>query len=155
MGLYFTLTSYGRCLAFNPKLIDIYNSLREEKEKFEIVMIPLDDDEPEFIQQFENLPWFSLPIKDRLCTKLVQYFELESLPTVVVIGPDGKTLQANVAEAIEEHGKNAYPFTTEKFAELEEIEKAKREAQTLESILVTEDCDYVIGKDGVKVDFLF
>ncbi|RVX10618.1 putative nucleoredoxin 1 [Vitis vinifera] len=42
------------------------------------------------------------------------------------------------------------PFYPEKFAELEEIEKAKREAQTLESILVSGDRDFVIGKDGVK-----
>ncbi|KAI3452736.1 hypothetical protein Pfo_009400 [Paulownia fortunei] len=151
VGLYFVLATYNGCLAFNPKLIGVYKSLREEGENFEIVMIPLDDDEPSFREAFEHLPWFSLPVKDRCCAKLVRYFELQSLPTVVVIGPDGKTLHSNVVEAIEEHGKMAYPFTPEKFAELEEVEKAKREAQTLESILVSKDCDFVIGKDGIKV----
>lgn len=151
VGLYFLLSTYNGCLAFNLKLIEAYKSLKDEGENFEVVMIPLDDDEPSFQEEFATLPWFSLPVQDKCCTKLVRYFDLNSLPTVVVIGPDGKTLHSNVAEAIEEHGVKAYPFTPERFAELEEIEKAKREAQTLESILVSEDCDFVIGKGGVKV----
>ncbi|KAG6398795.1 hypothetical protein SASPL_140265 [Salvia splendens] len=151
IGLYFLLATYNGCLAFNPKLIEAYKSLREEGENFEIVMIPLDDDEPSFQEEFASLPWYSLPVKDKCCSKLVRYFKLNSLPTVVVIGQDGKTLHPNVAEAIEEHGMKAYPFTPEKFAELEELEKAKRDAQTLQSILVSEDCDFVLGKDGIKV----
>ncbi|KAH6805225.1 DC1 domain-containing protein [Perilla frutescens var. frutescens] len=151
VGLYFLLATYNGCLAFNPKLIEVYKSLKEQGANFEIVMIPLDDDEPSFQEEFATLPWFSLPVKDKSCSKLVRYFELNSLPTVVVIGPDGKTLHSNVVEAIEEHGVKAYPFTPEKFVELEELEKAKREAQTLESVLVSEDCDFVIGKDGIRV----
>lgn len=151
MGLYFLMSTFKACSEFNPKLIEVYKSLKETGESFEIVMVPLDDDEPSFKEEFERLPWFSLPVKDKCCGKLVNYFELNSLPTVVIIGPDGKTLHTNAAEAIEDHGVKAYPFTPEKFSELEEIEKAKREAQTLESILVSEDSDFVIGKDGSKV----
>ncbi|XWS69014.1 hypothetical protein CRYUN_Cryun04dG0143300 [Craigia yunnanensis] len=85
------------------------------------------------------------------CEKLARYFELSALPTVVIIGPNGKTLHSNVADAIEEHGIQAYPFTPEKFAELAELEKAKEAAQTLESILISGDLDFVIGKDGAKI----
>ncbi|KAI4314333.1 hypothetical protein L6164_027252 [Bauhinia variegata] len=111
----------------------------------------MDDEEEAFKQGLKSRPWFSLPIKDKSFEKLARYFELSSLPTVDIIGPDGKTLHSNVAEAIEDHGIIAYPFTPEKFAELAEIEKAKEEAQTLESILVSGDLDFVIGKDGVKI----
>ncbi|KAL7149100.1 hypothetical protein ABFS83_05G016500 [Erythranthe nasuta] len=151
VGLYFVLASYYECLDFNPKFIEVYNSLREGGESFEIVMVPLDKDEESFGEEVEKLPWLSLPINDKCCLKLVRYFELGALPTMVIIGPNGKTLQSNVVEAIEEHGVKAYPFTPEKFAELEEIEKAKREAQTLESLLVNQDSDYVIGEHGVKI----
>ncbi|KAK4423825.1 putative nucleoredoxin 1 [Sesamum alatum] len=151
VGLYIFLATYDGCLAFNPKLVEVYKTLKEQGENFEIVMIPLDDDEQSFSEAFEHLPWLSLPVKDKCCAKLVRYFELEGLPTVVVIGPDGKTLHSDVADAIDEHGIKAYPFTPEKFAELAELEKAKREAQTLESILVSKDCDFVIGKDGIKI----
>ncbi|KAL2547004.1 putative nucleoredoxin 1 [Forsythia ovata] len=149
--LFFSLVTYKQCLAFTPKLVEVYRELRKEGENFEIVMIPLDDEEPSFKKEFEGMPWLSLPVLDKTCVKLVRYFELSALPTIVVIGPDGKTLHPNVAEAIEEHGRKAYPFTPDKFAEIEELEKIKRETQTLESVLVSDDCDFVIGKDGVKV----
>nr|GMD26482.1 probable nucleoredoxin 1 [Ipomoea batatas] len=154
VGLYFSVATYGGCSNFTPKLREVYQELKEKNANFEIVMIPLDDDEESFKEAFESLPWFSVPLGDRSCEKLVRYFELSSLPTLVIIGPDGKTLQSNVAEAVEEHGALVYPFTPEKFAEVEEIEKAKKEKQTLESILVKGEADFVIGKDGVKVRYL-
>ncbi|KAK1403317.1 putative nucleoredoxin 1 [Heracleum sosnowskyi] len=104
-----------------------------------------------FKQGMEGAPWLSLPFKDKSCEKLIRYFELSTLPTVVILGSDGKTLHSNVAEAIEEHGILAYPFTPKRFTELEEMDKAKREKQTLESILVSGVQDFVIAKDGVKV----
>ena len=151
VGLYFSLFSYKACDAFTPKLDEVYEKLKAKGENFEIVLIPLEEDEESFNQGFKSLRWFALPVKDKSCQKLARYFELTTLPTLVIIGPDGKTLQSNVAEAIDEHGVLAYPFTPERFTELAEMEKAKQEAQTLESILVSGDQDFVIGKDGVKV----
>ncbi|KAH7511069.1 hypothetical protein FEM48_ZijujUnG0052200 [Ziziphus jujuba var. spinosa] len=104
-----------------------------------------------FEQDFKNMPWFSFPFEDNSWGNVFRYSESSVLPTLVVIGPDGKILHANVANAIEEHGVLAYPFTPEKFKELLEIEKAKEEAQTLESLLVLGDLNFVIGKDGAKV----
>ncbi|XP_059447905.1 probable nucleoredoxin 1 [Corylus avellana] len=151
VGLYFSSFAFKSCDDFTPKLVDVYEKLKAKGERFEVVFIPLDDDEESFNQGFKSMPWFSLPVKDKGCEKLARYFELSTLPTVVIIGPDGKTVHSNVAEAIEEHGVLAYPFTPEKFAELAEIEKAKQEAQTLKSILVSGDRDFVIGKNGAKI----
>ncbi|KAF9626710.1 hypothetical protein IFM89_038884 [Coptis chinensis] len=97
------------------------------------------------------MPWLSLPFQDKSCRKLIKYFELSALPTLVILGLDGKTLHPNAAELIEEYGTQTYPFTAEKLAKLEEIKKAKLEAQTLESILVEGDRDFVLGKDGIKI----
>ncbi|KAM7250945.1 hypothetical protein ACFE04_022828 [Oxalis oulophora] len=151
VGLYFSLSSFGDCDSFLPTLRDVYEKLKANGENFEIVSVSLDDDEESFKQSFETIPWLSLPFKDRSCQKLIMYFELATIPTLVIIGPDGKTLHSNVADAIEEHGTLAYPFTPEKFAQLAEIEKAKAEAQTLESVLVSGDQDFVLGKDGAKI----
>lgn len=115
------------------------------------MLVSLDHDEESFKQSLESMPWLALPFRDKTCNKLVRYFDLSMLPTLVILGPDGKTLSSNVAEAVEDHGIQAFPFTPEKFAELAEIEKAREEAQTLESILVSGDRDYVIGKDGAQV----
>ncbi|CAN6676137.1 unnamed protein product [Malus baccata var. baccata] len=151
VGLYFSLSSYGPCVEFTPKLVEAHEKLKANGENFEIVLVPLDDDEESFKQYFEKMPWFSLPIGDKSVQKLARYFELSTLPTVVIIGADGKTLSENVADAIDEHGSLAYPFTPEKFAELVEIEKAKEKAQTLESILISGDRNFVIGKEGTQI----
>ncbi|KAI3698482.1 hypothetical protein L2E82_42057 [Cichorium intybus] len=151
VGLYFVLSSFKKSTDFTPTLVKVYNELKSKQENFEIVMIPLDDNEESFKKELENIPWLSLPLKDKKCQKLVRYFELSTLPTLVIIGPNGQTLHPNVADAIEEHGVTAYPFTPDKFDELEKTEKAKQESQTLESVLVSGDLDYVIGKDGNKV----
>ncbi|CAN6548948.1 unnamed protein product [Malus baccata var. baccata] len=151
VGLYFSLSSYGPCVEFTPKLVEAHEKLKANGENFEIVLVPLDDDEESFKQYFEKMPWFSLPIGDKSVQKLARYFELSTLPTVVIIGADGKTHSENVADAIDEHGSLAYPFTPEKFAELVEIEKAKEKAQTLESILISGDRNFVIGKEGTQI----
>ncbi|KAF7124606.1 hypothetical protein RHSIM_Rhsim12G0116800 [Rhododendron simsii] len=151
IGLYFAESSYRKCIKFTPKLVEVYEKLKAKGEKFEVVMIPVDDDEESFNQSFEKMPWLSLPYDDKSCVKLARYFEIPTIPALAIIGPDGRTLQSDVVEAIEEHGTETYPFTPEKFSELEEKYKAKRDAQTLESILVSGDLDFVIGKDGHKV----
>ncbi|KAK9052744.1 hypothetical protein SSX86_029374 [Deinandra increscens subsp. villosa] len=151
VGLYFVLSTFKKSSDFTSTLVKVYNELKAKESNFEIVMIPLDDNEEAFQKELDSAPWFSLPFKDKKCEKLVRYFELSTLPTLVIIGPDGKTLHPNVADAIEEHGANAYPFTPDKFSELEKIEKARQEAQTLESVLVSGDLDFVVGKDGIKI----
>ena len=151
VGLCFYLSSQRSAANFVPHLLGVYEKLKSRGEHFEVVLIPLDDEEEPFMKAFGGMPWYSLPVKDKKCEKLVPYFELSTLPTLVIIGPDGKTVHSNVAEAIEEHGIAAYPFTPEKFTELAEIERAREEAQTLESVLVSGDLDFVIGKGGNKI----
>ncbi|PON35924.1 DnaJ-like [Parasponia andersonii] len=151
VGLYFSVNSHNPCVEITTTLIDVYNKLKERGEKFEVVLLSLDPEEEEFNQGFETMPWLALPFKDRSVENLIRYFELSAIPTLVIIGPDGKTLNPNVAELIEEHGIDAYPFTPEKINELAEIAKAKEAAQTLESLLVSGERDFVIGKNDSKV----
>ncbi|KAL6351428.1 hypothetical protein AAG906_040782 [Vitis piasezkii] len=132
VGLYFSLSSYKACQEFTTTLAEVYEKLRAKGESFEIVMISLDDEEQSFKKYFESMPWFALPFNDKSCGKLAHYFELRVLPTLVVIGQDGKTLHSNVAEAIEQHGIQAYPLH-------QRINFGFR------------DTEFVIGKDGVKI----
>uniref|UniRef100_A0A1J3IYZ3 protein-disulfide reductase n=1 Tax=Noccaea caerulescens TaxID=107243 RepID=A0A1J3IYZ3_NOCCA len=148
IGLLFSVASYKKCIEFTPKLVEVYNKLKEKGEDFEIVLISLEDDKESYKQDFETKPWLALPFNDKSSSKLARHFMLSTLPTLVILGPDGKIRHTNVAEAIDDYGVLAYPFTPEKFEELKEMEKAKTEAQTLESLLVSGDLNYVLGKDG-------
>lgn len=151
VGLYFVSHSHRPYQEFTAKLVEIYKKLKEKGENFEIVFISLDNEEESFKRGLETMPWLALPFSDRRCQRLINYFELEGLPTLTILGLDGKTLNPNVADLIEDHGIEAYPFTPEKVIELAEIEKAKQEAQTLESILVLGEKDFVIEKNGSQV----
>ncbi|KAJ4961250.1 hypothetical protein NE237_021160 [Protea cynaroides] len=151
VGLYFSLSAYGPCIEFTPILAEVYEKLKKRGENFEVVLVSLDDDEEKYKEAFQKMPWLSLPFNDKGCNKLVRYFELRTLPMLVIIGPDGKTLDPNVAEVVENHGVQAYPFTPERLEELAGIEKAKLEAQTLESVLVLGELDFVISKEGTQI----
>ncbi|KAG6468134.1 probable nucleoredoxin 1 [Zingiber officinale] len=151
VGIYFMISSFTSGDDFTKLLVEMYQKLKENGENFEVVQINLDDDESSYDQGFEDMPWLAIPFKDNICHKLVRYFALETIPTLVIIGSDGKTVHSNVTELIEEHGIEAYPFSTEKLKEIAEKEKTKMESQTLLSLLVSGEQDYVIGKDGVKV----
>ncbi|GAV61029.1 C1_3 domain-containing protein/Thioredoxin_8 domain-containing protein [Cephalotus follicularis] len=151
VGLYFAAHSHKLCHQYTPKLVEAYKKIKVKGENFEIVLIPLENEEESFQQGFESMPWLALPYSDKSIEMLIRYFELGTLPTLVIIGADGKTLHPNVAELIEEHGFEAYPFTPDRLVELAEIEKARLEAQTLESILVLGDRDFVNDNSGSKV----
>ena len=153
VGLYFSVHAHRMCGEFTPKLVELYKRLKEKGENFEVVLISLNSEEKHFKESFETMPWLALPFKDKSCEKLARYFELRTIPNLVIIGQDGKTLNPNVAELIEEHGIEAYPFTPEKLDELAAIEKAKLESQTLESVLVNGENDFLIDKSGSKVMF--
>ncbi|PON87784.1 Protein kinase C-like [Trema orientale] len=136
---------------FTPTLIDVYNKLKAKSEKFEIVSIfwPLEqDDEEEFYKEFKTMPWLTFPFKDKTSRKLIYYFDTNHYPTLVIIGPDGKILKPNAVKLIDNYGVEGYPYTPER---LDQIDKARLESQTLESLLVSGDKDFVVAKGGSKV----
>uniref|UniRef100_K4A7K4 protein-disulfide reductase n=1 Tax=Setaria italica TaxID=4555 RepID=K4A7K4_SETIT len=154
VGLCFVVPGYGPVDEFISVLAKIYEKLKEVGEKFEVVAVSLDSDESSFNESLAKMPWLAIPQGDKMCEKLVRYFELRTLPTLVLIGTDGKTLNTNVADIIEEHGFEAwegFPFSAEKLETLAEKAKAKAASQTLESLLISGDLDFVIGKGGAKV----
>ncbi|RWR79475.1 putative nucleoredoxin 1 [Cinnamomum micranthum f. kanehirae] len=151
VALYFCFSSHKPCQEFTPKLVEMYNKLKDKGDEFEVVLISLDDDEQSYVEILKSIPFLAVPFKDKICEKLARYFELRRIPTLVIIGSDGKTVNSNVAELVEEHGIQAYPFTPEKLEELAEIERKRLESLTLESLLVSGERDFVIGKDGIKV----
>ncbi|XP_043699388.1 probable nucleoredoxin 1 [Telopea speciosissima] len=152
VGLYFSMSSYNSCLEFTPILFDVYKILKGRGESFEVVLVSLDDDDEEsYKEDFDIMPWLALPYEDKSRDKLARYFNVINLPTLVIIGPDGKTINFNAAEVVENHGIHAFPFTKARVEELAVIEKAKLGAQTLESLLVLGDLDFLIKNDGTQI----
>ncbi|CAA6664627.1 unnamed protein product [Spirodela intermedia] len=130
--LYFFAGSFPPCVEFQSTLSEMYGELKNRGSPSRNAVA-------------------GSAVQDKTIEKLTRYFELSTIPTLVVIAPDGKTLNPNAAEIVEEHGVDAYPFSPERLAELVELERQREESQTLESVLVSGSLDYVIGKNGSKV----
>jgi nucleoredoxin len=160
VGLYFSAHSPGPCKNFTLELVEIYNELLKKGETFEIVFLSLDDEEKDFEDYYASMPWLALPfahntVKD-LCHRL--YVADEDIPCLIIIGPDGKRVKTgNAVYLIEKYGIRAYPFTKERLdeldAEIDAEDEAKRKAQTLESLLVSDERNFVIKHGGAQVSY--
>lgn len=150
--LYFSAHWCPPCRGFTPQLVEFYNELKNKGEDLEIVFVSSDRDEESFVEYFGSMPWLALPFRDPLVKNLSKYFEIEGIPTLIVLGPDGKTLQTEAVKMVMDYGVGVYPFTAEKLDELKAEEEARRAAQTTESLLVSDERDFVIKHGGGKVE---
>ncbi|PKA52324.1 putative nucleoredoxin 1 [Apostasia shenzhenica] len=149
--MYFASKHYKQCSDFTPKLIKMYKQLKEKKDSVEVVLVSLASVKISFEEEFKEMPWLAIPFEDEnRRDDLAYYFEVLSIPSLVVIGQQGKTIHPNAVDFVEEYGLDAYPVS-EKFVEFVEKEKERSEAQTIETLLTAGELDYVIRTDGNKV----
>eukprot|EP01018_Ginkgo_biloba_P027560 Gb_39281 [translate_table: standard] len=149
--LYFSAHWCPPCRNFTPQLIDFYNELKNKGEALEIIFISVDREEQAFEEYYGSMPWLALPFGDKIEKNLFRYFQIQGIPTLIVLNPNGKTIQTEGVELIEDYGILAYPFTAERLDELKAQEEAKRETQTLESLLVSEERNFLVKHGGGNV----
>ncbi|XP_022753144.1 probable nucleoredoxin 2 isoform X2 [Durio zibethinus] len=130
VGLYFSEERCFPCVKFTPKLISVYQRIKqmlEEKggEDFEIVFVSNDRDQSSFDSYFATMPWLALPFGDPTVKSLAKYFDVQGNPCLIIIGPDGKTITKQGRNLINLYQENAYPFTV---AQVELLEKEIEEA---------------------------
>ncbi|XP_074577570.1 putative nucleoredoxin 1-2 [Curcuma longa] len=154
VALYFSYTYFRTCAEFTPVLAQIDRKLKEVGQSFEVVQVLLDDEKLSYNEAIESTSWLAVPFNDQTVSGLLKHFGVTSFPTLLLIGSDGKTVDVNFTELVEElavEAWEAFLFSQEKLVKLLEKAKAKRDAQTLESLLVSGDIDYVIDTQGFKV----
>ena len=125
VGLYFSAQWCLPGVKFTPKLISIYQKIKQmlvEKggEDFEIVFVSSDRDQISFDSYFSTMPWLSLPFGDPTIKNLAKHFDIRGIPSLVILGPDGKTVTKQGRNLINLYQQNAYPFTE---ARVELLEK--------------------------------
>lgn len=94
VGLYFSAHWCPPCRAFTPKMAKSYAEHLREK-GLEIVFVSKDDDEPSFAEYYSStMPWLALPYSQSrcLCEKLEKQFQVESIPTLVLLNSDGTVI---------------------------------------------------------------
>lgn len=129
VGLFFSAKWCNPCARFLPKLIAAYEKIKQslagkENEDFEIIFVSSDCDQNSFNSYFSTMPWLAIPYGDPTIKNLAKYFDVQGIPCLVIIGPDGKTVTKQGRNLINLYQENAYPFTE---AKLEFLEKQMEE----------------------------
>ncbi|RDX96347.1 RNA pseudouridine synthase 2, chloroplastic, partial [Mucuna pruriens] len=141
IGLYFSAEWCVPCAKFTPKLISVYEKIKHElaekgEEDFEVVLISSDRDQASFDSYYSSMPWLALPFGDPEIKNLVRHFNVQGVPWLVIIGPDGKTITVHGRSLINLYQENAYPFTSAKVEELEK--QLEEEAKGLPTLVYHE-----------------
>ncbi|KAK4351778.1 hypothetical protein RND71_027296 [Anisodus tanguticus] len=124
VGLYFSAQWCIPAKKFTPRLISVYKKIKQqlegkEDEDFEIVFVSSDRDQLEFATYFETMSWIAIPFGDPKIKALAKYFDIRGIPSLVVLGPDGKTVTKQGRSLINLYKENAYPFTKTRVGILE------------------------------------
>ncbi|XP_030446830.1 probable nucleoredoxin 2 [Syzygium oleosum] len=124
LGLFFSAQWCLPGMKFTPKLTSIYHKIkhaisqRPGVEDFEIVYVSSDRDRASFDSYFALMPWLALPFGDPNIRALTRHFDVQSIPCLVILGPDGKTVTKHGRSLINLYQENAYPFTEARLASL-------------------------------------
>jgi nucleoredoxin len=100
-GLYFSASWCGPCQRFTPMLTEVYNQLKTGTGDFEVIFVSSDRDDKSFNTYFHKMPWLAIPFADQARIKaLGSHFELEGIPSLVIIGPDMQVINKEAVSAV-------------------------------------------------------
>lgn len=152
IGLYFGANWFSKCENFTPVLASVYNQLKDKGSKFEVVFVSSDEDQLSFEKFYGTMPWPAIPFGDLPSKRsLTKRFQIEGIPSLIILNPEGELIRTDGVELVYRYGWRAFPFTSERIAELEAEERAKHDSQTLENLLFVDGGSYVMSHRGDQV----
>ena len=102
VALYFSAHWCPPCKMFTPKLRQFYNEINSSSKRLEIVWISADEDEEEFNEYFEEMPWLSMPFDPSdLREEVSEKFDISSIPQLIVLNKDGSVRSATGKAEVE------------------------------------------------------
>ena len=132
IGLYFGAHWCPPARNFTRQLNEAYTELVTIlNQPFEVIFVSTDRDQEEFISNLSNMPWKAIPYEDKTRKDLKRIFNIKGIPTLILIGPDGKIIGSNGRAIISMYGAMAFPFTETRIAEIEDA--LREEAERLPS----------------------
>ncbi|KAH7524247.1 hypothetical protein FEM48_Zijuj06G0099100 [Ziziphus jujuba var. spinosa] len=149
IGLYFGAHWSPPCRAFTSKLVEAYKDLMDANDQcFEIILVSTDRDLREFELNIYSMPWLAIPYQDKTRQDLCRIFNINAIPALVLIGPDGKALNTNGRAVLSLYGAKAFPFTETRIKELELA--LRKEGEGLPPVVKDIKHDHVLKLDMAK-----
>eukprot|EP01097_Dermamoeba_algensis_P003941 TRINITY_DN2656_c0_g1_i2.p1 TRINITY_DN2656_c0_g1~~TRINITY_DN2656_c0_g1_i2.p1 ORF type:complete len:410 (-),score=75.38 TRINITY_DN2656_c0_g1_i2:76-1305(-) len=166
-GLYFSAHWCPPCRAFTPQLIQTYKNLKKKGKEFEIIFISGDKDQQSFDDYFGTMPWLALPFTDRKAKEaLNKQFEVEGIPTFIVLSNDGKIVndRARSAVSADPEGEE-FPWSPKPVNDLETaggldtaliyFSPKAEDKKALKDLLEPIAIEYKAGEDGDDIEFFY
>ena len=121
LGIYFSAHWCPPCRGFTPKLVETYKKVKAAGRDFEVIFVSSDRDQHSFDEYFAEMPWLAVPHGDSRKGALSKLFEVEGIPTLVIIGPDGKIINTEGTSAVGSDPDGAeYPWKPKPVNDLNE-----------------------------------
>ncbi|XP_031273231.1 probable nucleoredoxin 1 isoform X2 [Pistacia vera] len=137
IGLYFASASCPRSQRFTPILVQTYNEIIS-KDKFEIILVSLDNDEESFHGYFFTMSWLAIPHSNETARHgLKSLYSVQETPHLIILSKEGDVMNSIGHFLVAGFGSLAYPFTKDTIKELKDEEEAQKKNQTLRTILAT------------------
>ena len=95
IGFYFSALWCPPCVGFNPVILDFYKKVNKEQKNFEIIMCSLDEDEDDFKQYLNKLPFPAIDYSDPKLEELSSAFEIETIPVLIIFDNNGNLIELN------------------------------------------------------------
>ena len=91
VGIYFSAHWCPPCRAFTPNLVKFRD---QHKDDFEIVFVSSDKDEAaqKNYMKETGMKWLAVKFGTKEIKDLKQRYGLKGIPTLIIVGPDGKTI---------------------------------------------------------------
>lgn len=90
------------CKRFTPKLAESYKKLVAGGAKLEVIFVSSDRDQAGFDAYFGEMPWLAVPFEAREAkAKLSSMFGVEGIPTLILLDPALKTVNADARNAVD------------------------------------------------------
>ncbi|MFO7893192.1 MAG: thioredoxin-like domain-containing protein [Longimicrobiales bacterium] len=110
IGIYFGSSQCPACASFTPMLVDAYGQLEEEGRSFEVVYVSLDPGEASMLSYMAEagMSWLAVPWRGSHSSALLNRYDVEWIPTLVIIDDEGSTVSREGAQEVIDHGAAAY-----------------------------------------------
>lgn len=101
VGVYFSAHWCGPCRRFTPELTKVYEQLRADGKKFEIIFVSSDQDQAAFDEYYGSMPWTALPYGERdTKASLSKKYKVSGIPTLVILNADAATITKDGRSAV-------------------------------------------------------